>query len=274
MLKWFKRIALSLLVLVVLVVGGIYLASVLRLGRSYDTPLVAFDAASFHMPLAEGERRTRSMMCLACHDKAGNVLFKADGVGTLVAPNLTRLIPTYSDSELERLIRKGVKKDGAGVIAMPANTYAYLADEDVAAIITWLRSRPVEPDATSSSTEWGPLGRVALATNKIPFEADHVENRNHPAKRPADIGRYLVQSTCLHCHQIKEDYDNGFGMKTPALAMMAQSYSLEQFMHLFSTGKGIGDRDLGTMSHAVRESFSHFTDQEKKAVYDYLNTVK
>jgi len=274
MLKWLKRIALSLLVLIVLAVGGVYLASILRLNRIYDAPLVAFDAASFHVPLAEGERRTRALMCVACHNKTGSVLFKADGVGTLVAPNLTRLVPEYSDSELERLIRKGVKKDGTAVIAMPANTYAYLADEDVAAIITWLRSRPVAPDATPLSTQWGPLGRVALATNKIPFEADHVENWDHAAKRPADIGRYLVQSTCLHCHRIKSDYDNGFGMKTPALAAMVQSYSLDQFLHLFSTGKGVGDRDLGTMSHTVRESFSHFTEEEKKAVYDYLNTVK
>lgn len=274
MLKWLKRIVVSVILAVVLAVGGIYITSVLRLNRTYDTPLVAFDAASFHMPIAESERRTRALMCVACHDKAGHVLFKADGVGTLVAPNLTRLVSEYSDSELERLIRKGIKKDSTGVIAMPANTYAYLADEDVAAIITWLRSRPVEPDATPLSTEWGPLGRVALATNKIPFEADHVDNRTHPAKRPADLGRYLVQSTCLHCHKMKEDFDNGFGMKTPALAAMTQSYSLDQFTHLLGTGKGIGERDLGTMSHASRESFAHFTDEEKRAVYDYLNTLK
>jgi hypothetical protein len=118
MLKWLKRIVVSVILAVVLAVGGIYIASVLRLGRTYDTPLVAFDAASFHMPIAESERRTRALMCVACHDKAGHVLFKADGVGTLVAPNLTRLVSEYSDSELERLIRKGIKKDSTGVIAM------------------------------------------------------------------------------------------------------------------------------------------------------------
>ena len=37
MLKWLKRIGASLILLVVLVVGGVYLASILRLNRTYDT---------------------------------------------------------------------------------------------------------------------------------------------------------------------------------------------------------------------------------------------
>jgi cytochrome c553 len=258
----------------VLATAGIYLAGMWRLNKSYDVPLVAFDAASFNISVREGERRARSLMCMDCHHEAGQVLFKADGVGTLVAPNLTRLVPTYTDSELERLIRKGIKKDGTAVIAMPAKTYAYLADEDLAAIITWMRSRTRQPDAQPSASQWGPLGRVALATNKIPFEADHVENFTHTMKRPADLAPYLVQTTCLHCHQMKSEHDNGFGMKTPALASMVQSYTFEQFEHLLDTGKGVGDRELGLMSKTAREAFAHFTKDEKKAIFDYLSAVK
>ena len=274
MWKWLKRIALSLVLLVAAGAGGIWAAGIWRLHRTYDTPLVAFDADSFHIAPAEGERRARSLMCMDCHREAGQVLFAADGVGKLVAPNLTRLIPTYTDSELERLIRKGIKKDGTAAIAMPAKTFAYLSDEDVAAITTWMRSRPPQPDAKPSKSEWGPLGWVALAAGKLPFEADHVENFRHPKTRPEHIGRYLVQTTCQHCHQLKTDYDNGFGMKTPALAMMVQGYTFEQFEHLLDTGRGIGDRELGLMSKTAREAFAHFTGAEKRAIYDYLRSAE
>ncbi len=42
------------------------------------------------------------------------MLIDEPGIGRIVAPNLTRFVPMYSDAELVRLIRHGVKKDGTG----------------------------------------------------------------------------------------------------------------------------------------------------------------
>jgi cytochrome c553 len=270
MKKWLKWIATTLVTIVVLAVSGVYVASELRRTRTYDAPLAAFDATRFRFAPGEAERRARTMMCLGCHGEAGNVIFQADNVGRLVAPNLTRKIPEYSDSELERLIRRGIKKDGTAVIAMPAVTFANMSDDDLAAVITFMRSRKLIPDHQPSETEWGPLGRVALATNKIPYEADHVTNFNPPPTRPADLGKYIVSVTCSHCHNLDSERDNGFGMKTPPLKAMVSSYTFEEFSKLFATGKGKGGRSLGLMSEVAKNEFSHFSDAERRALYDYL----
>lgn len=274
MWRWFKYATIGLLAIVILGVGGIYAASVLRLSKQYDVAVTDFDAKAFNIPLAEATSRAKSMMCADCHQKAGQVLFEADGVGKLVAPNLTRVAKAYTDGELERLIRKAVKKDGTAAMVMPAKTYAYLADEDVAAIVTWLRGMKEEPDAVPGGTQWGPLGRVALATNKVAFEADDLPSFVPTKTRPADTGRYLVDVACLHCHRMKTDYDNGFGMKTPPLATMVQSYSYDQFAALLNTGKPIGGREMPFMSKVSREAFAFYSDAEKRAIYDYLTSVK
>lgn len=271
MKTWLKWIAATCVAIVLLAVSGVYIASELRRLKTYDAPLTAFDAHTFPFPPGEAERRARTMMCLGCHGEAGNVIFTADNVGTLVAPNLTRKIPDYSDAELERLIRRGIKKDGTGVIAMPAATYANMSDDDLAAVITFMRSRKLLPDHQPAASSWGPLGRVALALGQIPYEADHVANVHPPKARPTDPGAYLVSVTCQHCHNLDSARDNGFGMKTPPLKMMAASYTFDEFSALMSTGEGKGDRNLGLMSEVAKNEFSHFSEAERRAIYDYLS---
>jgi len=270
MKRWLKWIATTLVAIILLAVSGVYMASELRRTKTYDSPLMAFDANQFQFASGEAERRARTMMCLGCHREAGNVIFEAKNVGRLVAPNLTKMIPQYSDSELERLIRRGIKKDGTAVIAMPAATYANMSDDDLAAIITFMRSRKLIPDKVDGGTEWGPLGRIALVTNKIPYEADHVTNFNHAKARPNDLGPYLVSTTCSHCHNLDSERDNGSGMKAPPLKMMVASYTFDEFSALITTGKGKGGRDLGLMSEIAKNEFSHFSDEERRALYDYL----
>lgn len=269
-MKWIKYALIGLVAICLLAVGGIYSASELRLAKSYDTPLMAFDAKAFGITPAEAERRAVSMMCADCHQKAGQVLFEADGVGRLVTPNLTRVAKNYTDGELERLIRKGVKKDGTAALIMPAKTYAYMSDDDVAAVITWLRNQKEEPDAVPGGTTFGPLGRLALATNQLPFEADDLPKIEPAKARPDDVGRYLANVACLHCHRMKTDHDNGVGMKTPALAAMVRGYRYDQFVTLLATGKPIGGREMPYMSKVSREAFAFYSDAEKRAIYDYL----
>lgn len=269
-LRLIKYMLVGLVAISLVGIGGIYAASELRLAKTYDMPVMAFDAKAFAIAPAEAERRARSMMCADCHQKAGQILFEADGVGRLVTPNLTRVARTYSDGELERLIRKGIKKDGTAALIMPAKTYAFLSDEDVAAIITWLRNQNEEPDAVPGGTTFGPLGRLALATEQLPFEVDHLPKYVPVKGRPADAGRYLVNVVCLHCHQLKSEHDNGFGMKTPALATVVQGYRYDQFATLLATGKPIGGREMPFMSKVSREAFAFLSDAEKRAIYDYL----
>lgn len=73
----------------------------------------------------------------------GSLFFDEPRVARIVAPNLTRVLPTYSDAELARVLIHGVNRDGRSVLAMPSAMFYHLSDRDLGAIIAHLRSAPV-----------------------------------------------------------------------------------------------------------------------------------
>lgn len=269
MFRILKIILAALVVLCLVAVGTIYALSERRLAKTYDLAAADFTAKTTLAP-EEAERRARTFMCGGCHRDAGNVLIDDPALGRLVAPNLTRIAPTYSDAELVRLIRHGIRKDGTGVPIMPASNLANITDEDMADVIAWLRSLKPLPDAVEGATSWGPVGRVLLTLDQIPFEADDVPAGFKPAvMRPADIGEYMWKTDCSHCHNLDTEKQSP-AFKAPALRPLAQSYPPEQFKALLRTGKGAGGRDLGVMTEVSEWDFSHFTDAEIQQIQVYL----
>ena len=269
-MKRILKITLATVVAVCLIaVAGIYALSEMRLSRTYEIAATDFTVKTT-LSAEEADRRARTLMCGGCHHDAGNVLIDEPGVGRIVAPNLTRFVPMYSDAELVRLIRHGIKKDGTAVFIMPASNFANITDDDMAAIIAWLRSLKQLPDAVAGTTQWGPLGRIGLALDKIPFEADLVPAVIAPAAtRPADIGEYAFRTDCSHCHNL-DTAKQSEAFLAPALKPLAQSYSAADFKTLLRTGKGVGGRDLGVMTQVSQWDFSHFTDPEIEQIQIYL----
>jgi mono/diheme cytochrome c family protein len=273
-----KRILLAIICLKIAVVVVIFSVAQWRLGRSYNEPLVALSVATTAEQAIEGGRLARVFGCKGCHAESGNVLFDAPNVGRLIAPNLTQVAAQYSDPELVRLIRRGVKRDGTTVIAMPTEALTHMADDDLAAVISWLRSQPKAADGYEGKTQWRALGLVGLALHKVPLGADTPHDPNPPKARNRDAsvaeGRYLTSVTCRACHALHETTDNGFGMVTPALADMARAYTLEEFQTLLTTGKASGDREVGLMSEIARGDLAAMTNAERAAVHRYLLSEK
>jgi mono/diheme cytochrome c family protein len=265
------RGAVVLVVIAATAAGAVWGIAQWRLRTQWPvalTPLKVEPSASL---VAEGERLFHTFGCIGCHHEAGNVLFEAPGVGRLIAPNITRRAAEYSDEELVRLIRRGVKHDGTTAIVMPAAELGTLADDDVAAIVAYVRSLPQRPDAVNASTQFGPLGYFAIAAGKVDLSAAMAPKDEPPVTRPKESeGRYLVGAICETCHDLDRAYDNGFGMRTPPLRQMAKTYSLEEFRHLMRTGEGSGGRNLGLMSAIAKSDLSHFTDAEIDAIHMYL----
>ena len=101
--------------------------------------------------------------CIECHTPMGPMgpMFETDlgrggfefhgPWGVSVAANITNGpdgLADYSDDELRAMITKGVRPDGSAM--MPPMPYGYLAkmtDDDLSAIILYLRSLPALPDA-------------------------------------------------------------------------------------------------------------------------------
>ena len=267
-------IALFLIVLLLVVYG----VSERQLRRTYDLDSIPLRAEARIGSLAEGERLIHVFGCSGCHHANGHVLADVPHVIRLVAPNLTRVVPTYSDAEFVRLVRRGIKRDGTSVIEMPAASFAAMSDDDLATILAYLRSQPQLADEQPNTTEFHLLGRVAIALGKVPFSALVDQPMPAPVHRPLatarDEGDYLVRSICSHCHNVTETHDDGWGMLTPPLALMGQAYSRDAFRQFLRTGKALGDRDVGLMSAVAREDLSHMSDPEIDAIHAYLNSVE
>lgn len=271
----FRRYALrgiaGLALLAVTAAGAVWGTAQWRLHAQWPAELTPLRVQPLPSLAAEGERAFHIFGCWGCHHDAGNVLFEAPQVGRLIAPNISRRAALYSDDALVRLIRRGVKHDGTTAIVMPTEELGRLSDQDVAAIVSYVRSLAPRPDEVAVSTQWGPLGYFALATGKVDLSAAVAPAIEPPVTRPRDgEGDYLVSGICRGCHELDIAYDNGFGMKTPPLRAMAKAYSLHEFRHLMRTGEGSGGRDLGVMTRVAQTGFSYFTDSEIEAVHRYL----
>lgn len=265
----FAGVALALVALAAY--GVLYAGSQRMIDRRYDVGLSSFAAPTDPSLLAEGERLARIRGCIGCHGThmQGAVFFDEPWLARIVAPDLTRIAQESTDAELERVIRKGVRRDGRTVWVMPSPMYAYLSDEDLGAIIAFIRSTPPHG---GPATEFRPrlLGRVGILSGEFPPLAEEIDaavTTLKPARDdPMAFGRYLALTSCSECHG--PDL-RGTSEGTPSLAIVA-AYSPHQFGRLMQEGVALGDRELGMMSGVARNRFSHFTRAEVDALYAYL----
>jgi mono/diheme cytochrome c family protein len=271
-LRWLRNALLGLTVLVVIGTVVVYIVSERVTRRRYDAPgrpiLVPRDSAS----IREGERLAAIRGCSGCHGAqlAGKVFIDNPLVARVVSPNLTISAREYTDAELERIIRHGVRPDGRSVVVMPSGMFNILDDADLGRIIAYVRSVPPVP-GHPREVRLRPVARLMFALKK--FEPAVVEVRRAAALSttypsggdPTARGAYLARTACTECHGL--DLRGGDG--TPDLRIAA-GYSRDAFARFMRTGKALGDRELTLMSDMARRRFSHFTDSEIEALHQYL----
>ncbi len=212
--------------------------------------------------------------CLeGCHGQQGEGGSEdAPGIFRATAPTLSEVLPNYSDPELVRLVRFGVKRDSMTAVGMPSATFYPMSDADLSRVIGYLRQRPVMPPVPRSR-EVMFVGRLALALGKWQTSADAVDETRPrwghlPRITPVERGRYIASIVCSECHGLDMQGDPEI-MKSPPLSVV-RGYRIDQFRHLLRTGEPISGRDLGIMSITSRRAFVYFTDDEVADLYDYL----
>jgi cytochrome c553 len=277
-ITWVKWTAIGLGAIVGLALSAyltLYVASEWRLARSYELPAVALRSTA-PASAERGKQLATTFSCSGCHGAAGTAFFDVPWVARLVAPNLSRVAAAYSDEELARVIRFGVRPDGSSTVIMPADGFSAMADDDLNDIIAWIRAMPPVADAETSSS-WGLFGRLAILQDGMPISAElpraEAPPVAHPVTPPLEVGRYLAAVTCNHCHRQEEERHMG-PIAVPPLRPMAQSYDLAQFTELLRKGKPIGDRKLGLMEEVAVGSFSHLRDDEIAAIHLYLSSLE
>lgn len=260
---------------VVAAIAGIAVATVLavsewKLRRQHDAPLLPL-RASAPADIAEGERMARIVGCWnGCHGPRGEGGTESiDGILRQTAPTLATVLPLYTDEELARLIRYGVKRDGRSAVGMSSFAFWALGDQDLTNIIAHLRKNQtiVAPRERTLELTW--RARVALVTGAWGLAAERVDRSRPrlgdlPQTNSLERGRYIATVTCSECHGL--DFAGSELERAPSLARIAM-YSPEQFRLFMRTGKPIGGRDIPSMRWVAD---APFTDTEIDGMCEFL----
>jgi cytochrome c553 len=274
-LRWLGNAIAALAALVLIAAATVYALSERVIRRTYDEPLLSIPIPTDSASIAEGGRIALIHGCRGCHarDMSGQVWEDDFWFGRQNAPNLTEAAQNYSDAELVRIVRRGVRPNGRSVWSMTSEMFAPLSDADLGRIIAYIRSAPPIAGLPRLFAP-GPLARWEIVQGdyrpaaELVWEADSVTAAGYfPVAGAAHgLGAYLARTSCPECHNLSLQ---GYPGDTPDLAIAA-GYTPEQFAHFFATGEALGGRELELMSVMARNRFSHFTDDEEAALYAYL----
>jgi mono/diheme cytochrome c family protein len=274
LLRWLGFALAGLLVLALCGAGWIWFASARTLGAVHVARAERL-AQPTAAERAGADHQMRVLGCIACHGEglSGRMALDVPGLALFWAPNLADLATRASDQQLAQAIRQGIGHDGRALFLMPSVQYSRLSDGQVAAMIAYIRAQPAA-GAAVPPIQWGPIGRLAIATGGLlPMPArmeDYRVRQPWPAGPAEEAGRQLAATGCTDCH----GPDLSGGQPTPDQAApdlaIAAGYDLDQFRTLLRTGVPPGGRDLGMMREVALTDLHHYTDAEIAALHAYL----
>ena len=284
-LRWIGYGVAGLVGVVALAGAATYGISESRMSRTFDVPRHAITPRTDSASLAIGARLVKVKGCVDCHgaNLGGSVMIDNLALGRLAAPNLTlggrgaELEPL----DWERAIRHAVRRDGSPLRVMPANEFTGMADDELEAIVGYIRSQP-PVTAPSVAPRVGPVIRALFLAHQVdllPAELiDH--SKSHIAHVDAEptpkYGEY-VAAGCKGCH--------GPGMSggkipgappdwKPAANITPTGigrYSEDDFIRILRTGtRPDGSKVDSLMPYRLTKEM---TDVELKALFAYLKTV-
>ena len=248
--------------------GVVQVRSQAILDTRHVAPPSAVRAATDPAAVAQGARLVLVADCAGCHaaDLTGRMVTVSGS--PVAAPNLT-LLAKLSDADIDRAIRQGLRPDGRSELAMPSQVYAGFTDDEVAAIIGYLRSLPPR-GAQAPQPAPGVMLRAYLVTGSLKTEPEKLARVSLPIDAGPGFaeGRHLAAVDCGQCHGT--NLGGGPGLPGPDMTVRGY-YDRAQFHSLMRTGVSAGVGEMALMSQTARDSFSHFTDAEIDAIYDYLD---
>ena len=176
----------------------------------------------------------------------------------------------------------GVAPDGRKLLFMPAHAYSRLNDEDMAALIAYLKQLP-KVSRPMRANHVGPVGRALYLKGDFELLPAELMDQTaaHPAVIPpaptAEYGRYLARA-CAGCHG--PTFSGGPMPGTPPEFRPPANitpkgighYSEADFFTALREGKRPGGTMLDTMYMPVRYT-KNLSDDQLKALYAFLKTV-
>jgi mono/diheme cytochrome c family protein len=203
----------------------------------------------------------------------------------ITAPNITRggrATASYSDADWLRLLRHGVKPSGRSALIMPSDDYAQMADEDVAALVSYIRT--LQPAPEYNAEFHLPLLMKALyAFGVIKDAAEKIDHtRPAPIRVPEDVhekGAY-VANVCSGCHGAglaggkipgaPPNWPAAANLTSAPDAAMGRYSSVDAFRQMMRTGQRADGTKIAVMPF---ENFKAMNDTELHALFTFLKTL-
>lgn len=261
----------SVAAFVVVAVLGAFAASEAMIRWPQKAPVSNVVAATDAGAISRGHRVAVLNGCHDCHGAKleGRMFDDIPGIVKAYAPNLSLIVASHTDAELDVAIRHGVGVDHRPLWIMPSSAFAQLTDEETRDLLAYLRTfKPA--GAPQPGLEIRPMARLGILLGK--FKAEPALIAERAKQQLPDLGPQLAAGRrtarlCVECHGPELKGDDF--LETPDLNIAA-SYDAEDFATLMHTGIGAGGRELGLMSAAGRTRFHIMTDAEIASLHAYL----
>jgi mono/diheme cytochrome c family protein len=287
--KWIG-IVLGSLVGLVLVAGAVlYFIGNAKLNKTYEFQSSNITAPTDEESIAYGKHRAETL-CVGCHgeDLSGIVdWFVAPPLGTIDSANLTpgdggAGQEFTSDQDYVNAIRHGIDPEGKPIFMPAVYSTSYLSDEDLGAIIAYVKSVP-PVDRKTNGHQFKPLAKIMLALGVLPpLPVEVVSHEIHitaPERAVSvEYGGYLVDTNdCRVCHGQQM---NGAQLPDPTISLITPNltpggevgfWSEEQFINTIRTGIHPSGRELKEIM--PWKEYRKMTDDELKAIYMYLHSL-
>jgi len=280
--KWFGIVLGSLIGLVLIAGAVLFLAGNARLNKTYDFPPSNITIPTDEASIAYGKHRAETLL------SGVNDWFSAGPLGTIDSANLTSGDGGIgreftSDEDFVKAIRHGIDPEGKPIFMPAVISGARLSDEDLGAIIAYVKSVP-PVDHVTTGQHFTPLAKIMLAAGmlgKLPVES--VSHDVHVTAPPRGVtveyGGYLVSTNdCLVCHGPQL---NGGPFPDPTIKIITPNitpggevgfWSEDQFVNTIRFGVTPGGHELDPMLMPWKD-YSKMSDDELKAIYAYLEST-
>lgn len=292
-----------------LFVSGCVALTAKRADRTFDAPLPDIHASSDPAVVERGRYlATGAAHCADCHGSPADEERSLRGetvawrggrtfdlpVGTFYVPNITpdptTGIGRYSDAELARALRYGVHPSGRAMLPfMPFND---LADDDLTAILSYLRAQPaVVSDVPKHDIN--AAGKAVQAWILEPRGPERTPPKSMPPAPTAAYGEYLANhvGNCVGCHTKIDERTGAFA--GPKFAGGAIHASTKDPKKKFVAPNLTPDSSMGWITdwsedmfvarlHAGRvhegspmpwQTFKNMNDDDLRAIYKYLRSL-
>jgi mono/diheme cytochrome c family protein len=220
--------------------------------------------------------------CSACHSKTGTLTGGLDigkdfpvSVGSFVSSNLTPAgqLSHWSDGDIFRAIRNSIDRDGRWLMIMSYTNAGNLSDDDIRAVIAYIRSLPAEGKPTEDPPDHlNPLGVMMLGAGMLPKgKPVSIGVVTAPHKSPTlQYGEYILSyQDCRACHgdKLTGGVPGQLGPLGPDLNLV-KGWKLEEFIATMRTGVDPNGHELS--KQMPWRPIGRMGDEDLHAVYEYL----